>query len=190
MSPSLSRFRQLVLTRWPACALLLVIASANAISRRCPLFRFDIIKCSSSLRISLIADVVGSGRYKPVSSLQLNGEAQLWLASHVFNDLPLGGFPQMSVGCYFPAQREIIVVTLPCAGKSDKPPAPLRGGAFCRAIELMPFYPLGRDSEGAGPAEIAIARLSCPPAEIGTIYCQRGAGDQKQEREKMFSQDR
>ena len=49
MSPSLSRFRQLVLTRWPACALLLVIASANAISRKIyPLFRFDIIKRSSS----------------------------------------------------------------------------------------------------------------------------------------------
>jgi hypothetical protein len=43
MSPSLRRFQQLTLNRWPACALLLVIASASASSRRCHPIRFDII---------------------------------------------------------------------------------------------------------------------------------------------------
>jgi hypothetical protein len=42
MSPSLRRFQQLTLNRWPACALLLVSAS----SRRCHPVRFDIIKLS------------------------------------------------------------------------------------------------------------------------------------------------
>lgn len=88
----------------------------------------------------------------------------------------------------FPAQREIVGVTLPGAGKLDKPPATVRSGVFCRAIEFVPFYPLGRDPEGAGSAEITIARLSRPGTEIGTIYCQRRAGDQKQHRDKIFSQ--
>lgn len=96
----------------------------------------------------------------------------------------------MPVRHNFPVQREFIVVTLPCAGKVDKPPAPVRGGAFCRAIEFMSFNPLGHDSEWASAAEIALARLSCPHAEISTIDGQRRAGDRKQDWDKMLSQDR
>lgn len=96
----------------------------------------------------------------------------------------------MPLGQDFPAQREIVGVTLPCAGKVDKPPATVWGGAFCRAIEFMPRDPFGCDSEGAGHAEITIARLSCPDAEISRIDGQRRLGDQKQDWDKMFSQDR
>jgi hypothetical protein len=46
MSPSLRRFQQLTLNRWPACALLLVIANASASSTRRHPVRFDIIKLS------------------------------------------------------------------------------------------------------------------------------------------------